>query len=87
MNGEVSFGMSAAILIVVALLCFGLYYFLGPAANKKKIEHLKNEYDRALSKGNKKEALAAGRAYYSALRNGTLTIYDEQALANDLNAM
>lgn len=29
-------------------------------------------------------ALQAGRKYYASLRGGTLTIYDEQAIANDL---
>jgi hypothetical protein len=49
---------------------------------------LKQEYDAALKGTSKRAALQAGRAYYSALRKGKmLTIYDEQAITNDLSTM
>ena len=57
---------------------------VGLAINQNK---LKSEYDAALKGTDKDKALKAGRAYYSALRSGSLTIYDEQAIANDLHAM
>lgn len=45
-------------------------------------------YEEALSKTDKADALKKGRDYYSALRgDGSLTIYDEQAIANDLKTM
>ncbi|WP_300597338.1 hypothetical protein [Niabella sp.] len=50
-------------------------------------EELRRAYDEALRSGNKMDALAAGRAYYSHLRDGQLTLFDEQAIANDLSAM
>lgn len=58
--------------------------------NKKirHLEQLKLAYERSLKGNNKKTALDAGRAYYGALReNKILTIYDEQAITNDLSAM
>ena len=53
-----------------------------------KVQELKRAYDKALIEGNKRTALDAGRAYYNALReNKGLTVYDEQAIANDLSTM
>lgn len=54
---------------------------------EQQLEFLKKAYDIALKKGDKANALKAGREYYSALRNGLLTVYDEQAIANDLATM
>jgi hypothetical protein len=55
---------------------------------KKKIDRLKEEYDNALNGNDKRVALEAGRAYYRELRRDkNLTIYDEQAIANDLATM
>jgi hypothetical protein len=48
---------------------------------------LKKKYNEALKGTDKKAALDAGREYYSELRRGKLTIYDEQAIANDLSTM
>ena len=57
-------------------------------SNSKKKKELQEAYQRALASGNKQAALQAGRAYYSKVRgNGKLTIYDEQAITNDLSAM
>jgi len=54
---------------------------------EQKRNELKEQYETALQSGDKKVALAKGRDYFSFLRNGQLTIYDEQALTNDLTAM
>lgn len=56
-------------------------------SNSKKRKELWSAYQRALASGDKRAALEAGRAYYSRLRGGKLTIYDEQALTNDLSTM
>ena len=75
--------MSSAVIFVL----FGglILYFM---ANKRKgIARLKSNYDDALTGSDKRAALAAGRAYYSALRKGKLTIYDEQAITNDISTM
>jgi hypothetical protein len=56
-------------------------------SNSKKRKELWNAYQQAIASGNKRNALDAGRAYYSKLRGGKLTIYDEQALTNDLSTM
>lgn len=55
--------------------------------NNKKADRIWPEYQDALKSGDKKAALDAGRKYYSALRGGKLTIYDEQAITNDLLTM
>jgi hypothetical protein len=58
------------------------------AKRKANIKLLKEKYDAAIKIGDKQEALACGRKYYAALRDGKrLTIYDEQAISNDLAAM
>lgn len=69
------------VLLVVIIAIFG------SISNSKEIAKLKQQYDKALRSGNKKAALDAGRSFYSKIRNGKLTIYDEQAITNDLTAM
>ncbi len=55
---------------------------------RKRIAALKGHYERLLKGTDRRAALAAGRAYYSALRKGkVLTTYDEQAITNDLSTM
>lgn len=65
---------------------FGLFiwFLYWRITNLKKI---KEAYDKALKSSDKNQALEAGRRYYRSIRGGNLTIYDEQAIANDLNAM
>ena len=70
--------------ILVILCDFVLLYFV---IRSRSIAKLKRRYDEALKSGNKVAALKAGREYYAALRNGRLTVYDEQAIANDLSVM
>ena len=57
-------------------------------SNENEVERLKQEYESALSGFDKKAALKAGRLYYAAGRKDKApTIYDELAIANDLNTM
>lgn len=57
-------------------------------AKSDELKKLKEKYDSDLSGPNKREALNSGRAYYGHLRKGKgLTIYDEQAIANDISTM
>lgn len=75
------------VLIVVILIITFIVY---ENSNKKSAYQLKlwNDYQEALKSGDKAKVLNAGRIYYSSLRaGGRLTIYDEQALTNDLNVM
>jgi hypothetical protein len=55
--------------------------------NDARRAKLKLDYQNALKGDDKKRALIAGRNYYGDLRNGKLTIYDEQAITNDLASM
>jgi hypothetical protein len=73
------------VIIVVAIIAI---IIMVANNNKKKIAALKLRYEESLEGKDKRAALDAGRAYYSALRKGkTLTIYDEQAITNDLSTM
>lgn len=66
-----------------------IIYLLYQRSQDKKAttQALYEDYQDALKSGNKTRALQAGRAYYSHIRKGKLTIYDEQAIANDLSTM
>jgi len=77
--------MGSLIFVFIAIVA-GITFF--KYQKLKKIRELKNTYEKALSDGNKQEALTAGRAYYSYLRKDKLlTIYDETAINNDISAM
>ncbi len=45
------------------------------------------EYRESIFSGNKIDALNKGRIYYSYIRGGNLSVYDEQAISNDLSTM
>jgi hypothetical protein len=67
-------------------ICYVLYQV--SRSKLRKRARLKSEYEEALRGRDKAKALAAGRAYYQEMRDGkNLTIYDEQAIANDLSTM
>jgi hypothetical protein len=82
-----------------AILGLGILLFLLPTIyairiNKKNIENIEKsevyeeEYKKSLKGADKSLALELGRKYYGSLReNGRVTIYDEQAITNDLNSM
>ena len=75
---------SSTLIFVVAIVAVILFYI----QKNKRIAELKRDYDDAIRSGNRGMALQAGRKYYSAIRqNGKLTIYDEQAITNDLSTM
>jgi hypothetical protein len=68
-------------------------YILSQVAQKK--EQIKKNYESSRNKLRqqpsnnqlREKALQAGREYYKSLRNGVLSIYDEQAITNDLAAV
>lgn len=73
---------------IVVLVCILLYKLITPSkASKAEIERLKQSYQDALARKDKAAAVAAGRLYYAALRGGEVTLYDEQAISNDLAAI
>jgi hypothetical protein len=69
--------------VIIAIVA-AVVIAIGIIANRNR---LKSEYEDALKGTDKVKALKAGRAYYSALRSGKLTIYDEQAITNDISTM
>jgi hypothetical protein len=75
------------ILLVIACLCFlGSRLLAGVSGDKTSVA--KENYEKALSNGNRIDALKWGREYFASLRwhNGyNLTIYDEQRIQNDIN--
>jgi len=85
--------------MVIASYYFGIVFILAGVyliyaknkqqkKDKEKTETLLLYYKEALKSTDKAKALEYGRAYYSNQRiGGILTIYDEQAITNDLNTM
>lgn len=87
MESETRFYIFTAVLIGIVI--FILWHF--EKARKNKIEEAKRIYilyQDALKRKDKAEALGLGRKYYAMLRRrNRLTIYDEQAITNDLNSI
>jgi len=90
------FGKILAFLVFFGILGLPLILvFKWISNNQKKRDKIQLAYQEALDKLRKEpnnsalrfEALQAGRNYYQSLRDGMLTIYDEQAINNDLNTI
>lgn len=81
--------LTLALLIAAVIIAVVYIAKTGSTSDSNnKLRELKQAYEKTLASNNKRAALDAGRAYYSAWReNKTLTVYDEQAIANDLSAM
>lgn len=78
------------IIITVCLVLIVVFVMIWTSGDSKETEaeRLKQEYESALSGSDKKAALKAGRLYYATGRKDkALTVYDEQAIANDLSTM
>lgn len=74
-------------IIVIAVITIIVWAVRYQMRQNKRLKDLKRTYELELRNGNKQSALQAGRNYYAALRGGQLSIYDEQAIANDLSTM
>ncbi|PZF73568.1 hypothetical protein [Taibaiella soli] len=72
-------------MLLVVLAFYLVYRYFGYLESRKNLLH--TEYLEALESGDKSKALNAGRRYYAHVRGGNLSIYDEQAIANDLSIM
>ena len=75
------------------LIIIGLIVFFKVRKNKA-IGEFRDEYYLARKGDNRNDALIKGRRYYAKTRSGflgigfgKLTIYDEQAISNDLSTM
>ncbi|PSL42804.1 hypothetical protein CLV51_11020 [Chitinophaga niastensis] len=75
-----------SVIFLGILAYLAIHYYEKQNKGRKKAAEIKIKYDEALRGNGKAEALRLGREYYSAIR-GKLTIYDEQAITNDLSAM
>jgi hypothetical protein len=74
-------------ILIGIIVVIGVIMYLNGNSNKEKSQKLYTAYRQALASKNKAAALEAGRAYYAFKRkDGRLTIYDEQAITNDLTA-
>ena len=76
--------------VIVLAIFLGIMYYRNKQAEERAeyLEQLQNQYHAALRGTDKRDALNAGRMYYSALRkDGNLTLFDEQAITNDLASM
>ena len=87
------------LLLGIVPILGGIYWTNKGVKNKNRIEEeeerqimlaekLKNDYFESLKGLDKSKALQLGREYYGSLReDGRITIYDEQAITNDINSM
>ena len=76
--------------IIVMTILVSIPIVIGIWLTQRKNRALKilwDEYQEALRSVDKSRALVAGRKYYSRRRGGILSIYDEQAIANDMSTM
>jgi hypothetical protein len=73
--------------LAVLFLFILAWYNRNVRAQRMAIARLKHFYEQAILDGDKRLALRLGREYYSKLRNGALSLYDEQAIANDLSTI
>ncbi len=70
-------------MLIIAVL---ILYVLLHIRKNKELETLWEAYNAARASGDREKALKTGRAYYRR-RRGRTSMYDEQAIANDLNTM
>jgi len=79
---------SDLIVMVFGILIIGILALsvLLHIRKNKALETLWEAYNAARASGDRVRALEAGRAYYRR-RRGRLSMYDEQAIANELNTM
>lgn len=74
--------------IMIAGAIFAYFYSNYKEKEEKRLEEIELEYKEALKGTDKSKALRLGRIYYGSLReDGNVTIYDEQAITNDLSSM
>lgn len=76
-----------AVIILGVAAYSAVHYYERNIKGKKKAAAIKIEYDQAIKSGDRELALKLGRDYYATLRGGKLSIYDEQAIANDLSTI
>lgn len=77
----------SAILVILLLIGYLYKRHTDKVSHERQLADLWETYQNALNSGDKKIALVAGREYYSFIRGGTLSVYDEAAIQNDLLAM
>jgi len=79
----------AAIVCIVAIILFLVFFPKRKNGGVKKADKLKDKYHQSLLGTSRRIALETGRAYYKALRgkDKALSLHDEQAIANDVSRM
>jgi hypothetical protein len=73
--------------LALLLLLVIIWYERSARAKRIVIARLKQRYEQAIRDGDKKLSLQLGREYYGMLRGGSLSIYDEQSISNDLSTI
>jgi len=74
-------------LVIVLALVIYVAVQIDKNTNKKNQDN-KDRYEEAIRSGDRMKALELGRKYYGSLRlTGRPTIYDEQAITNDLSTI
>jgi hypothetical protein len=84
MERETRVALFFAALTALFLLII-IWYERKSRSHRTAIAQLKQRYEQVIRNGDRKQALQLGREYYSKLRGNTLSVYDEQAITNDLS--
>jgi hypothetical protein len=61
-----------------------IFIAVGVINKSDKLKMLKEKYDEALQGEDRAEAIAAGEAYYRALRGGEVSMEDERRILRDV---
>jgi hypothetical protein len=76
--------LSEKLLFVAFGFLIIIFISVGFLNKSDKLKMLKDKYDAALQGDDREEAIAAGEAYYRALRGGELTLTDERAILKEV---
>lgn len=82
-----------ALIILVAMIALALWYFIAVGKSRTRAKLAYDSAKTALRQNPndsflREAVLECGRKYYGSLRDGGVpTIYDESAIANDMNAI
>ena len=79
--------MTAFILFVLACIGFSGIYIAWQYYPRYKTRKLRKRYQEALQGTNKKLALESGKEFYKFIRDGSITIFDEIIIAEDVASM
>ena len=79
--------MNKILLVAIVIAACMLFPIARKYFKVYKIKKLKKRYLEALKASDKELALKRGKTYYRFMRNGSITIYDEITIAEEIATM